>query len=294
MLLLFLSNFCFAVSNVGHKFLLTKMSPLLHITLRMFLPGFVAIGINLFRNPKFLFFETRKTFFVISLIVFGSTLCPLVLKGFALQQMPLARFSVLCSIDPFVAAFWTTIFFGEVLVSRQVFALFFAVAGVLLVLLSKIPEGGALFCGIFSSLDLAVILSVFLGKLGWLLGQQMIRSDSFGAGELNSIVMFGAGSFALAYSFISGEIFKFGSCSFDFFFLGCVTLTLLVNTLGYYLFSKSLKVYPFTLVSIVGCGIPIISSALGYLVYGEIVSFSIILAIVSNFVAVRLFVSAKK
>lgn len=294
MLLLFLSNFCFAVSNVGHKFLLTKMSPLLHITLRMFLPGVVALGINLFRNPSLLVFKTKKSFLIICLIIFGSTLCPLVLKGFALQQMPLARYSVLCSVDPFVAAFWTIIFFGEALASQQVLALFLAVAGVLLVLFSKIPVGGKLFCGIFSPIDLAVILSVFLGKLGWLLGQQMIKADYFGAGELNSIVMFGAGSLALSYSFVSGEIMQLKSCIFDWALLTSLFGTLLVNTFGYYLFSRSLKIYPFTLVSVVGCGIPIISSVLGYLVYGELVGFSIVLAMFSNFVAVRLFVSVKK
>jgi drug/metabolite transporter (DMT)-like permease len=260
----------------------------------MFLPGVVSLIVNLFRNPKRLSQKGWERCMPLLAIIFFSTLLPLILKAFALQRMPSSKFAMLCSIDPFVAAFWTCLFFGEELLARQVVALFMATMGVLLVLAEGVAyETGVRFFGIFAPIDLGVILSVFLGKLGWVLSQQMLRMQDFKSTELNSLVMTGAGTVAMFGSFVSGETTKLASLLEPKIFC-CAFFTVLINTAGYFFFTESLRYHSFTLVSVVSCGIPIIVAVLGYLVYGEAISVVLMLAFLLNFLAVRLFTSSKK
>ena len=290
--ILLLSNVCFAVATIGHKFLLTRISPLLYTTLRMFLPGVICLAFNLFRNPTRFPRKGKENFRLIIGIILFSTLLPLLLKAIALQRMPSAKFAMLCSIDPFVAAFWTGLFFGEALLGRQIAALFLAMLGVLLVLAESSCGIGVRLLGLFSLLDLAVILSVFLGKLGWVLSQQMLRMEEFRATELNSLVMTGAGTVAMVGSCINGEVGKIAYLLDPKIFC-CAFFTVAINTLGYFFFTESLRHHSFTLVSVVSCGIPLIVAILGYFVYGEAITLPLIMAIGINFCAVRLFTSAK-
>lgn len=284
---LFLSNVCFAITTIGHKFALAKLPPFFYTTLRMLLPGVFSLSYHLLRDRDALmsrFYSERKALLIIVLI---STLIPLTLKAFALPYISTAKFAVLSSIDPFVAAFWASLLFGELLSHRQLLSLVLAALSVVLVLGDR--SSGFVF-GVLSLADVAVIVAVFLGKFGWALTQPIIKKRSVGSGEMNAVVMFTAGLLSLFFSGLFGEFSKLGFVT-DFGFMILVVINVFINAVGYYLFTESLRGNSFTLVSVVGCSIPVMVAVLGYLFLGELLSVNVFVAIALNCLAVRSFVA---
>lgn len=293
MLLLVITNICFAVAIVGNKYLLFNVSPLLHVAIRMGIPGSMIFIKHLVRGTGDLTYRIMKNGKILLGMMLFTTLLPLFLKNFALQKLPSGKFAFLGSMDPFVAAFWGWVILGETFVWQQLIAVLIAIFGVFLVLLDKTPLEECLsYLGIFSLADLAMIIAVFLSKLGWVFTCQLLRDRKFEPGEINSVVMTGAGICALILVFFSGSWIALPSV-FNPKFLSLLAFVLTINTLGYYLFTASLQRYSFTMVSIAGCSISVMVAIMGAVLWQERISYLCVLAVILNIVAIKMFSASK-
>lgn len=293
MLLLILTNLCFALAIVGNKFLLYKVSPLLHVAVRMGIPGVVIFFFHSINSLGSLLERIWKNRLLLLRMMIVTTLLPLFLKNYALQVLSSGKFALLGSIDPFVAAFWAYLLLNEILVWQQFIGVFIAFLAVLLVLLDKSTAQEHLFSfGYASVAELGMILAVFLSKLGWVFNCQLLKAKQFGTSEINGIVMTGAGIAALILVAISGSWGEFSILK-DLPCLGCLILVLVINTLGYQLFTICLQRYSFTMVSIAGCSIPILVSIFGALFWNERLGIMSISAFFINLLAIRIFVSKR-
>lgn len=287
MIYLVLSNMFLALAIVSSKVALSQIPPFIFVMLRMLIPGIFFLLIGLISKkitwPKD--YEAKKALFFMILI---TSVLPMLLKNYALKKISMAKFAFLCSIEPFVAAFWMFVFFQEYLNVKQVGALFLASFAICLSLFEQTINQSFSFN--LDWADCSVIIAVFLAKLGWLIARESVKKNYFSADSLTIFNMMGTGMI-LAFStfpLVNLEVFT------TIFLQKKILLSFLSASFfysaGYYVFARCLTRYNFTLIAVAGSCVPFLVGLLGFL-QGEALSSWLIFAMILNATAIWLFTS---
>ncbi len=293
MLDLIFANACFSVAYIGHKYILQFLPPLFYISLRMGIPAIFIFAAKAFKGKARFLYKTTEHWFNIFVIILLTTLVPLFLKNFGMKNLPISKYAVLGSLDPFAAGICGYFMFGDKLSKRQIFAAFLAIVGVFILVFSKFKtelEFGSILY--FSYPELSAIAGVFIAKLGWAYTKKILVTSNFKSGELNCIIMLLAGTISLTMSYILGE-----KCDPTVItnpkLLAIIGSTIAVSSTGYWFLTESFRHYHFTLISIMGCSISVLVTILSYFVFNDPIYFGLIISMLLIIIAVKIFTTKK-
>ena len=275
------SNLFLVVGILASKAALHSLSPVCFLSIRMLLASSVVLSYLIFVSKsrfRVSWIEFQKILFM----VFFTSLLPLILKTTALRSVDSARYAFWGSLDPFVAAFWSFVFWREALSLRQVLAVLMCCFSVFLAF-SNINAVS------FFYYDLLMVASVFLGKLGWVLCFNFLKNTSLSVIQINSLVSFLTGVGAFGIMFLGGEFSceVFQSRPGAGFFLSA--LASFSYLLGYFFFTNGLRSNNFVLVSMIGSSIPLLVGVVEFVCFNKSIDQYLFFSIVINAFSVFLF-----
>lgn len=292
MLILFLALLCFAGTILLQKFVLLSGVPIMtFVALRTFVPGAIILLMEATQNKLA---EIKKIFTpYFFALTFATTLLPLFLKNFAHRQMPSAKFALLNSLDPFITCILVYFLFNETINLLQAAGIFFAVLGVGFLSTCKLEIIASNFFSTISWPELLAIISVALGRLGWIAGEKFIKNHNFTEAQINILFMLLPGLPAMFYAATSGELSLLINQTKQLEWL-IIFASICLNTLGCLLMTKSLKTFNAVTISLAGTSIvPLTVAVASCKLYKESISTQFIIASGLIFFGLVIFYSAK-
>ncbi len=276
--------------------------------IRMLISGLIIFVLNwrFYVHGGFEKFKIHwKSFLAIT--VFTNFL-PTLLKAYGNKNLLSSKAAFLGSIDPFVTAFYAYLLYSESLTLKKWVGIVLGLVGTLL-FLSTSPQFESSFSTflMISWPELAILASVAISRLGWILVQKHMRTNVFSAVDINGVVMTGGG--LLAFLSIplwralglSNEVFSWKAIGAAFsgsIVVKGVTVPMIYlmgytviigNLFAYNLYAHLLKHNSATLMSLAGLTFPIFVSLLGYFVLNETVTYMLVLAAVFMLAGVAVF-----
>lgn len=235
-----------------------------------------------------------------------TTFFPSNLKAYALSAMPSSKMAFFGTLDPFIAAFYSYVFYGEKLTSKKWLGIALGFAGMMVLLAARSPlEDQVKAFLLFSYPEFAALWAIILSRFGWILAQQMLKKELFGPVQLNSITMWIGGVVSLATAFFRDQmavtslafapltILKtapLNAVSPEGQLAGFLTYTIIVgNMLGYTLYATMLKRYSATFIALTSFSIPLFVSVFGWFFLNESLSWSFLVACAITFAGLAVF-----
>lgn len=273
-----------ASATMANKYALYSLTPTFMVALRMLGAGLI------------LFFYYRKSTHRLSFSYFKSDiplLCgislltlfiPSVCKAYALQNMLASKASFFGSLDPFVTSIYAYLFFKERLSFKKILGILLGFSGMLVILVSRAPssEQALKAFSVFSYPEIAALIAMAVGRLGWMFVQKLIRNERYTGAELNGLLMSLSGVIALVIPFLGAaascfigliapawapsyqlsdalDVFAFnpesGFSILALFFF--IAYTIIVgNVIGYTMYANFLKTHSITFISLAGFSVP--------------------------------------
>ena len=136
-------------------------------------------------------------------------LLPSLFKAYALKYMLTSKASFFGSLDPFVTAVYAYFLLSERLSKKKILGIIIGFTGTLVFLYSHRPpasEQELMAWWVFSYPEIAALLAMAIGRLGWMFVQQLIRKERYTAPEVNGLLMTISGILAFIMPFISAGI----------------------------------------------------------------------------------------
>lgn len=290
MLKLLLGFNALACAILANKMVLKFLPPTLFVALRTGIPGLLFFIIEWPKISSTFKHHQWRFWLKLLFITLCTTLLPLLFKSYALQNMPAAKAALLASSDPFIASFYAYIFWSEPLNLRKFIAMLFVIIGTSVLLCSKTPLEEALMSfGVFSYPELSALAALIIGKLGWVLVCQMLRTEQITSRQINAITLLGTGILATPMAWYWQEASSLQTLIDQPKALIALLSTMVLHTTGIWIYTSALKRISFTVTSIAGCIIPVLVSLGGYLFYGEAITLHWVIALICIFVAIKLF-----
>jgi drug/metabolite transporter (DMT)-like permease len=281
MFLVILGFALLASAYAPYKLILSHISPVFFVGLRMGLAGLLSCGYYLFkRSPNLKLSHLKGDIASILTICFTTTFLPSVLKAYAFKYLISSEAVLIGSLDPFVTAIYAFILFSEPLTPRKFFGMCIGFGAVTLLVSIRHTAYGDIFdlTKLFSWPVAAAFGSMVIGRYGWIVAQSLMRKERYAPAEINGVTMLGSGVIALTTAYITGA-----TAPLESFFNWQVGLPILWtvvvgNLLAYTLYVTALKKYPVTLISFLGFTVPIASHFYGWILLGEPLSWKFFLA----------------
>lgn len=254
--------FLLATAIVANKILLASLSPLLLIALRMLGGGtFLWIKENLS-------WRTIQPFIIpLASVALCTTFINSLLKAYALQILPASKAAFLGTIDPFITALMATALFCQAINLRQIIGITIGLVGA-----ATLCYDGATNWHITHMVPaLCMVLSICIGRYGWMLAQQILIKDSLSSSALNAGMMVISGIIALVACLANpthtiNQISTINTIPL----IGALLFTTFIgNGVAYPLYADLLKKYPATLISLGGFLIPLWVMVIAWLFLGE-------------------------
>ncbi|MBT4594322.1 DMT family transporter [bacterium] len=289
MLPIFASFFLIGSSIAANKALLFTLPPILFVGIRMTIAGLVVVAMKsrtYIRRGLHRIWQDAGILAITS----GTNLVMSLSKAYAYKNSFSSKIAFLCSIDPFVTAFYAYILFGDRLSWKQLIGVCIGFLGTSVLIFQSSPLESTLKAfSIFSWPELAAIFSVFVGRYGWIKVQQLLRTERYQPLEINGINMTLTGVACLfaAWGFHETVGLNFTVTSSTFGLLGYSIIA--GNIIGFGIFAYVLKHYNITFVSLAGFTVPIIVSILGFIFFDEPMSLGLGIAAATIFAGLFLF-----
>ena len=136
-------------------------------------------------------------------ISFLTMLIPALFKAYALKNMLTSKAAFLASLDPFVTALYAYLFWSERLTKKKIIGIIFGFTGTLILLISSSTGENALMAWcIFSYPEIAALLAMAIGRMGWMFVQQLLRRERYTPAEVNGLLMTISGILAFTTPFM--------------------------------------------------------------------------------------------
>ncbi len=316
MLIVFAAYACLASAFITNKLLLTHLSPTLLVGLRMAIAGLMLVYFNK-HSKRFTWSHIKQDLPHLLVIILLATSIPSILKAYALKHMLTFKVSLIWSFDPFITAMYAYIIWKEKLNWNRALGILIAFLGIVWVVVARSPGEEALTAWkVISYPEIAALIAMMLGRLGWMTIQYLLRKDRYTPVEVNGITMTTSGILTLFWVFFVNpfiqacfytttpsmalfwqQICELVNTSFgqlmalgDWKVFGLMVYTVLVgNFMGYTLLARALKEYSATLVSLSGFSYPIIAAILAYFTMGETVTWQFVIAACIIFIGLLVF-----
>ena len=282
--------FLFASAIVANKLILHTLSPMLFVGIRMLAGGIILMAYNWRRSTRFTYSYLRNDVVILLCISLFTTLIPSVLKAYALKNLFTSQAAFLASLDPFVTAVYAYIIWQEKLSVQKTIGILLGFIGTLILLRGNLPLTiGQQAWGMLSYPEIAALLAMAIGRLGWMLVQKVVRADRYSPSEVNGIIMVVSGLCSLIIalateplpSVIPNDIVKL---------IGLFAFTVIIgNVIAYTMYSHFLRHYSSTFVSLAGFSIPLYVYFLSWLLLDEPITTNLVLATAVTLIGVYLF-----
>ena len=273
-----------ASATMANKYALFSLTPTFMVALRMLGAGLILFFYYRKSTHRLTFSYYKRDLpllFGISLLtLFIPSLC----KAYALQNMLASKASFFGSLDPFVTSIYAYLFFRETLSFKKIIGILLGFAGMIVILASRAPssEQALMAFSVFSYPEVAALIAMAVGRLGWMFVQQLIRNERYTGAELNGLLMTLSGIIALVIPFAGAAAavvisyikpawapaYNF-SDAFAIFHLNpastfSITALLLFvaytvffgNVIGYTMYANFLKKHSITFISLAGFSVP--------------------------------------
>ncbi len=282
MILIFALYAIFAASFTIAKILLSFMSPALLIAVRMTLAGCLLLVMHALIYKKF---EKIPLRMIPWWIGFGTIhiFMPYITEFIALQSISPSCSALIYNLTPFFSAFFSYFYFNEKMTVKKWIGFAIGFVGIAWFIASQ-----SNFCFDFNESYALIILSVIFGALGWIYVRMLVL-QGYQPLMINGIAMLFAGleSFAFAYLWEQNPTLPWGRM--QEFWLWMVIIILLTNVIYYNLYARLLKRYTVTLLSFMGCIIPLFTAGFDWLLLGSAVSYHFFIALIIAIYGVYLF-----
>ncbi len=286
MTLVFFTFFLFAAGIFANKQILEYWPPTFFVGFRMFVAGIILLAYNLHRRQSWKFLKEDWAWLL--LITSATTLFPAIFKSYGLAHLAAGHVAILGSIDPFITAIYSYFIWHEKLTYKKIIGITLGMIGAI------VPYN--LSCISLQSLcnvlpQIAVLASVTLSRLGWILVAILLRRDRYTPTQLNSIMMLSSGFFALLFSwgFETGTLSVATKISW-WSFAGLLVFTIIIgNIFAYNLYAYILKHTNATLVSLAGVSIPFFVKTFEWIFKGIPLTLNFFAAIFLLFIGLFLF-----
>lgn len=307
MMLLVLAYVLLASGISANKVILFALSPEFLVGIRMALASAFLAGYVYVTQGHIVHWKTLKQFFAgLVVIALCTTFFPANLKAYALAHMPSYKMAYFGTLDPFVAAFYSYVWFKERLSWKQWLGIAIGFCGMMILLLSTSPlEEYMKAFSVISYPELAAFIAIIISRLGWIQGQQLLKKEHVTPLQFNVFTMGVSGILCLAMVLLRGT-YTIAPLSFadvpllampPFVSLssggqlGLLVLytTFIGNVLGYSIYGYALKRYSATFIALAGFLIPLIVQLLGWLLLGEALSLLFFVSCAVTFLGVLLF-----
>ena len=228
------------------KKLLSFTSPIFLTGIRMTIAGVILMGFNWFRKQKFGNMQWKYWSYYAQIIIIGVYL-RYILRYWGLKHMPAVKMGFLINATPFVAAFFSYIFFNEKMTKKQWIGLtlgFFGYVPILLATSASEKAGGEFF--FISWPELAIFVAVIAQCYFMVISRKLVRDHNHSASVTNGIRMLGGGLLALLTAFLFEPVYVTDVGPF----LGWLALLIVISNLICHNFLLHLlKYYSITFIS---------------------------------------------
>lgn len=274
--------FFLATGFIANKLILAYMSPGLLVGLRMLIAGAILISVALWYGRWTFLSKVQQRWLQLLILSSFAAFIPALLKAYALKHTYSSKVALIGSLDPFLTALYAYILWREPLTLKKWLGILLAVTGTCVLIISHSAENAATILGPISWGELAALGAAAISRYGWIKIQQLLKANIFNVQEINGITMLCAGIYSLA----STAIFMPAAFTINWTWGMGLLLAYTVlggNIVGYQLYSYMLKKHSATFVSLAGFSMPIFVYLLGWLVVGETLYPSFILASLITF-----------
>jgi drug/metabolite transporter (DMT)-like permease len=307
-----------ASATVANAYCL-KFVPLIIVSgFRMLGAGVILIFLFRKKSPRLNFAYVKQDLLKLFGISLLMMLIPALMKAFALKYMPTSKAAFFGSLDPFVTALYAYFLFNERLNKQKVIGICLGFLGIIILLFTTSPqEQKHIFWWIISYPEIAALLAMAIGRLGWLFVQKLLRNDRYNAPEINGVTMTLSGlatffsPFIVSAMYFLGNIFgmsnqspwefaysnfivDFSKISHPMVLIYALIHTMLIgNVIGYTLYGNLLRHHSATLISLAGFSVPIYIYIYDLLRGTESFSFNFVIAAMVTFSGLLIFYRAE-
>jgi len=290
--------FFLASGTVANRLILNFWSPSLLVGIRMLISGISLLGAAFYMQGFGFLRRFNKQWPYLLFLAALATFIPAFLKAYAYKHTLSSKVALINSLDPFFTAFYMYLLFGEKLTAKKWLGIAIAFSASIFFALATNKGSSYELFGYFSLAELAAFGTVCFSRIGWIKVQELLKSGAFNVKEINGICMFFAGIYSLVLTgiFTPNDFVIATNWSSPAFWktLGFLAYTIVGgNIIGYSLYSKLLKRHSATFVSLAGFTTPVFIYLLSWLVIGEPLYPSFIVASVVTFVGVIIFYHAE-
>lgn len=252
----------------------------------MFVAGTILLIYNLQKRQSWKFLKNDWPWLLV--ITLTTTFFPAIFKSYGLAHLPAGHVAILGSIDPFVTAIYSYFIWQEKLTWKKALGITLGMIGAI------VPYN--LSCITVQSLcnvipQLAVLGSIILSRLGWILVSILLRKDRYTPTQLNSIMMLSSGIVALfvSWRFESGSLLLASNVS-PWYFIGLLVFTIIIgNIFAYSLYAYILKHNNVTFISLAGASVPLFVGIFSWIFTGIPLNANFGLAVLLLFIGLFFF-----
>jgi drug/metabolite transporter (DMT)-like permease len=269
MFLIILMYSLFAASFTIAKILLSFMPPILLIAVRMSIAGVVLLAMHAIHTKKLIpSLQTQsriqsKLFFYHAAwwMVFAAVhICiPYVTEFIALESIAPSSSALIYNLTPFFSALFSYWYFGELMTAQKWLGFLIGFSGIAWFVCSQ-----SIWSVHLNFAYILVLISVISGALGWIYVRKLVRVG-YQPLLINGTAMLlgGLQSFVLAYLFEPHVTFVWSNLTQFSAWLALIIL--LTNVIYYNMYALLLKRYSATLLSFMGCVIPLFTACFDWL-----------------------------
>lgn len=199
-----------ASATMANKYALYNLTPTFMVALRMLGAGLILFFYYRKKTHRLSFAYYKRDLPALLGISLLTLFIPSVCKAYALKNMLASKASFFGSLDPFVTAIYAYLFFKEILSFKKIIGILLGFTGMIVILVSRAPssEQALKAFSVFSYPEIAALIAMAVGRLGWLFVQKLIRNERYTGAELNGLLMTLSGIIAFVIPFV-GAIISF-------------------------------------------------------------------------------------
>ncbi|MBL4587853.1 DMT family transporter [Candidatus Babeliales bacterium] len=276
----------------ANKIVMAVLPSTLFTGIRMLSAGLILLAMVLPKNDRFSWDYLKKDLIALFMVGFCTTYVTSLLKAWALKNLLSSKAAFIASLDPFVAALYAYLLWGEKLSLRKWAGLCIGFTGVILLL--RVDIGFEQFHHTILDISLpecAALAAVAIGRYGWIIAAQFLKKGRYTSMELNGISMTTSGVAALITATFVDPI-QSSLMAINLKTVCAMTYSIIVgNVISYNIYGYCLKKYSVTMVSLFGFIIPLTVATIGFFFLHEELTIRFVVSALIVFIGLSIFYS---
>jgi len=271
-----LRNAASALALIAGKSAILFGNSLFYVGTRMIIAGSFLLLFYFSILKRRCWLVGKDFWYILQIVVFQIYLT-YICDIYAISKLSAARASLLFNMSPFVAAFFSYIYFSEVMTPKKWIGLCLGFVGLLPMLLLGSQDNAGI--GFISFAGLASAIAVVANVYGYVILRFLVKERKYPVVLISGIGMFFGGLLSFITAVISER-------SFDlvyvwkpftiFLFLSIITGSVISYNLHGYLLRK----YTATLLSFIGLTYSLFGALFGWLLFGERITWNFFVSII--------------